>query len=327
MPRKTDIDEIDAKILKALLSESRTSFTEIAKDCKISIVAVRMRYKHLWKTGIIAGEIMQVNPHSLGYKCIAAIGIVTAVYNEEKVLEFLKNKSYVLHIIRNFGKYDLAVIVTLSDMQELSAILEDLGSNHLFIEHVDAMIWAEAINMDYTENLIIKPFTNKQNSQSNRYSINHEETQIDETDQKIAKILSQNSRRPFKKIAEEIGISTQNVILRYKRLRETVLTLSTIQVDLNKLGYRATAHVLVKIANRSKTKEIYAQMLQIPNLIVAIRLIGPYDLFVIVALEDFESLFSFKENILRISGIEEIDISINPSFPSWPLNLFSSLLE
>ena len=43
----TKIDQIDARIIKILLAESRTSFTDIAKECEISVSAVRMRYKHL----------------------------------------------------------------------------------------------------------------------------------------------------------------------------------------------------------------------------------------------------------------------------------------
>jgi len=50
------IDEIDAKILKILLSESRTSFTAIAEECKITVTAVRMRYKRLWRDGVINGK-------------------------------------------------------------------------------------------------------------------------------------------------------------------------------------------------------------------------------------------------------------------------------
>jgi Lrp/AsnC family transcriptional regulator for asnA, asnC and gidA len=95
-PRKK-IDQIDTKILKILLMNSRTSFTDIAKECKITIGAVRMRYKNMIKAGIINGQIMQVNPHSLGYKCIADIGILTTMDNEKTVVEFLKTRSYVMH--------------------------------------------------------------------------------------------------------------------------------------------------------------------------------------------------------------------------------------
>ena len=77
------IDEIDATILKTLLAESRTSFTDLAKKCNITVGAVRMRYKRLWKVGIINGEVTLINPHCLGYRHIVDLGIITETENEK----------------------------------------------------------------------------------------------------------------------------------------------------------------------------------------------------------------------------------------------------
>jgi Lrp/AsnC family transcriptional regulator for asnA, asnC and gidA len=330
MQRRAKIDETDAKILKMLLRESRTSFTDIAKECKISVGAVRMRYKQLWKEGVINGEIMLVNPHSLGYRHIIDLGVITAVENEEEVAEFLEGKTYISAVVCPVGKYNFYGKAALRDLNDLESILEDLESNR-HIKHVDALIWAEAVNIEYPQNLVIKPLKND-NVQKNNHrppptSNDEMHVHIDETDRKIAIILSEKSRTPFRKIAEQLGISTKNVIQRYKRLRENVLPLSTITVDLNKLGYNALANLYLKIANRSKMSDIYAQLLQIPNLIVLIRLIGPYDLYACVALEDFGELFKVLEQIRRMNGIETTDNCLGPTVPSWPLNLFPSLLK
>lgn len=329
MGNNARIDEIDAKILRTLLKESRTSFTEIAKDCKISVGAVRMRYKRLWKAGIINGEIMLVNPHSLGYKYIIDVGIVTAIDNEEEVMGFLKNKPYIRHIIGTFGKYNFWTKVALHDVKKLAEILEDVESNS-HIEHVDALIWAEAVNIEHVENLEIKPFPNN-NKQETTHTHNAtdllEETQIDEKDRKIAATLSQSARTPFSTIAKQLGISTKNVIQRYRRLREKVLTHATITVNLQKLGYNAFAHMFIRVANRSKIPEICAQMLQIPNLIVMIRLLGAHDLYMCFVLADFEELFKLTQQTRIIRGIDRTETYLGPILPSWPLHLFPSLIQ
>ena len=100
-----------------------------------------------------------------------------------------------------------------------------------------------------------------------------------------------------------------------------------VTLDLNKLGYKALADLYIKVSNRSKLTEIYTQLLQIPNLIVIIRLLGDYDLYVAVALEDFNKMFEVSEQISRINGIEKSYFFLAPMIPSWPLNLFPSLLE
>jgi len=329
MQRRPKIDETDAKILKMLLKESRTSFTDIAKECKISVGAVRMRYKQLWKEGVVNGEVTLVNPHSLGYRHIIDLGITTSAENEGEVAKFLEGKPYISALVCHMGKYNFFGKVALRDLNGLGEILEDLEA-HPNINHVEALIWSEAVNVEFPQNLVIKPLKNDASTTNKRPpQVTNDEmhVQIDEIDRKIASIVSGKSRTPFRRIAEQIGVSTKNVIQRYKRLRETVLTLSTITVDLNKLGYNALASIYLNVSNRSMMHEIYAQLFQVPNLIVVIRLIGPYDLYICVAVEDFEDLFQVSEQIRRISGIEKTEIIVTPALPAWPLNLFPSLLK
>ena len=326
MPNGTKIDEIDAKILKTLLKESRTSFTQISKDCKITVGAIRMRYLRLRKTGIINGEIMQINPTSLGFKCIADLGISTAKENEAEVGRYLKSKPNLTHIVIAANKYSFWAKVILRDIQELNGVIAQLESNPL-IKHVDTFIWDETVYLDHPENLIIKPLKKEKGEKGTlSFAASHEEIQIDTIDRQIAKILSLESRTPFRRIAMQLGISTKSVIQRYHKLRGSVLTHSSIMVDLNKLGYGAWGHLFVKVGNRSKMPKIYNQILQIPNLIVAIRYIGAYDLYATVALENYEEMFKLMEDMRRIQGIERTDIFLGRTWPYWPLNLFPSLL-
>ncbi len=328
MTERLRIDETDAKILRQLLKESRTSFTELSKICNITVGAVRMRYKKLWRIGIINGEIMQVNPQSLGYKCICEIGILTSAEDEKKVMVFLESRPYIQYVIRVYGKYNITTKVALTDMQELAAILEDLESNE-GIKQVDALMWAEVANTDHPENLVINYNIGSEprlNGCTRSIPATKLPFEMDALDRKIAKILSQHSRTTFRKIAEQTGISTKNVIQRYRRLRGPVLTLSTITVNLKKLGYNAHAFAFVKVANKSKVPEIYNQLLCMPNMLVITRIIGPYDLVVIMALQDFQDLFKFKEEMRKINGVEDTAIFLGPAMPMYPLNLFQALL-
>ena len=329
MANQIKIDEINAQILKILLRDSRTSFTEIAKTCKISVGAVKMRYKHLWKAGIINGEIMQVNPYSLGYKCVGNIGINTSSENEEEVIEFLKKIRYrpppvLLH---TWGKSNVGLLVVNKNIEEWAAELRLLESNP-FIKRVDPLIWINPTGMDHSENLEIKPLKLKEHDKIGQIhaEVNDEQTEIDETEQQIAKILVHNSRTSFRKIAKQLNISTKKVIQRYKKLRENVLTLSTITVDLKKLGYNGQALVFLK-CERGKMSEITNKILEMKNIIVFYRTMGSYDLVAIAVLEDFSAFIKLKKEINAIAGIEETNYSIMEPFHSWPLNMFASLLD
>jgi len=323
------IDKIDAMILKALLLESRTSFTDLAKECKITIAAVRMRYKNLWKEGVINGEKMLVNPHCLGYRHIVDLGIINAAEDQEEVAKYLENKP-ISELVSPYGKYNFLGKVVLRDLKRLHEIIEDFES-YSKIKHVDTFIWANAVNLEYPENLIIKPLSREDGQRNKKAAILTDSElatmEIDDTDREIAKILSENSRTPFKTIASQLDLSAKTVIQRYKKLRENLLPVSTVTLNLNKLGFKALANIYVKISNRSKIQDIYSQLLDIPNLIVIVRLIDTYDLYCALVLDDFQAMFDANEKIRRINGIETSIVYLTQMPPSWPLNLFPSLLE
>ncbi len=325
------IDEIDARILRDLLKNARTTFTEIAVKCGISVSAVRVRFERLKKEGVITGEIMQVNPKVIGYNFVADLGITTNAEDEKEVLEFLRGNPYTaMSGAAPFWKSNIGTFTVLPSVEKLARIQEEIESDSR-IKRLETMIWVEPTNMDHTENLVLNPALiddkTEQKTASYPATSNVTSTKIDQIDREIAKILVWNARKPFKKIAEQLNISTKNVIQRYNKLKKNLLTLSTVTVDLKKLGYNAMANVFIKVDSRSEIPKIYTQILAIPNVIVIIRIIGPYDLRFMVALKDFEDLFRVKEQVRKVKGIEQSDFCIHPPFRVWPLNVFAALLS
>ena len=330
MQKQPKIDETDAKILHSLLKESRTTFTEIAKECKITVNAVKSRFERLKRDGVITGNIMQINPQRLGYNFVADVGIATAPEDEKKVIESLKRKPYIIFGGPGFSwKHNISIFVAAPSVEKLASIRDDLEANPL-IKNVDAQIWVETINIDHPETLMLNSFKTSQKPQaiSKKSSEGSVPTaEIDKIDKQIAKILAENARTPFSEIAKRLNISTKNVIQRYQRLRGDLLTLSAITVDLKKLGYNCVESIQIKVSNKSEIPKLCTQLLQIPNVIVVIKIIGYYDLRIIVALADFEEMFRLAQQIRGIQGIEEVEAFPCYPFPKWPLNVFAPLLE
>jgi DNA-binding Lrp family transcriptional regulator len=65
---------------------SRISFTDISKECKITVGAVRMRYKRLCRKGAINGEFPLINPHCLGYRHIVDLGSITETADKKEAM-------------------------------------------------------------------------------------------------------------------------------------------------------------------------------------------------------------------------------------------------
>ncbi|XES76790.1 MAG: Lrp/AsnC family transcriptional regulator [Candidatus Bathyarchaeia archaeon] len=327
MPKLNKIDETDANILKALLKDSRTSFTEIARTCNVSVPAIRVRYKSLQEAGVINGAIMQLNPERLGFKCVGDIGIITVTDREEKVMEFLKTKPFITLIMGSWGKYNIGAFFVLPDIQQLGHALEEIEANP-YIKQADVLIWTNPVNVDHPENLIIKPLPKaKQTERLQRTMETIENRKLDDTDRAIARILSKHSRMPFSEVAKQLNITTKTVIQRYHKLRkQNVFTLSTITIDLCKLGYKATGHFFIKAINKSRIPEIYAEVYSIPNVIVIIRTIGAYDMHVMVPLEDLDDLLRLTKQVRRIKHVEKTEIYAIYPYRKWPANLFEGLL-
>ncbi|WGM90068.1 MAG: Lrp/AsnC family transcriptional regulator [Candidatus Bathyarchaeota archaeon] len=148
---------------------------------------------------------------------------------------------------------------------------------------------------------------------------------MDETDLKIAQILTNNARMPFSQIAEELGISTKKVINRYKKMKD-MLPHSTISLNLEKLGYIGQAIFRIKISYKHNLDEIFKKICNTQNVIVALKHYGPFELTAIVPFKDLDHLSQTHDELSKIEGIKEFHIQIKKAYNSWPLNMYSSLL-
>ncbi len=65
---------------------------------------------------------------------------------------------------------------------------------------------------------------------------------------KILQLLQQNSRRPLKDIAHEVGLSSPAVADRIQKLEDTgVISRHTSELDMDKLGYSLGLYISIKL--------------------------------------------------------------------------------
>ncbi len=88
MNSDTKIDELDIKILKALLRNSRKSFSKIADECGVTTATINNRFNEMKKTGIIQGSTILVDLTHFGVECD---GSLLVNINPKMMKEFLKD--------------------------------------------------------------------------------------------------------------------------------------------------------------------------------------------------------------------------------------------
>ena len=151
MKETVEIDEIDAKILRELIKNSRTKLKDLAEDCNVSINAIFKRIQRLKESGLIKKSTLFTNMGALGYEISATIGINLNPDQEQNVMNLIRDKKMNLAAIsRSMGKFDLCVFVMAKNLEEIEDFKRDLilqginkvsvnfwGKTHILYENVE----------------------------------------------------------------------------------------------------------------------------------------------------------------------------------------------
>ena len=126
MGNSRKIDEIDSCILKTLLKDARTSFIDIAQKCKIQPNVIRTHYNRLKQDGVITGEMTEINPHYLGYDCVAIVGLRVDPEKTASIISKLEKISIILQTAKGVGGENLLCFTIAHDLKQLNKTIEQL---------------------------------------------------------------------------------------------------------------------------------------------------------------------------------------------------------
>jgi DNA-binding Lrp family transcriptional regulator len=160
MARKKGIDEIDIKIIKRLLRNSRTSFAEIAEECTVSTLTIKNRYNRLKKTGIIKGSTVIATEEDIhGVEGILDAGIMVNNQRADQFIKYveslLQNKRHWSLPIKLNQRYNVSVTVLAKSIREIQEI-KDALMQHPDVISTEITIWTAIKNIP--QNLDLKPF-------------------------------------------------------------------------------------------------------------------------------------------------------------------------
>ncbi len=116
------LDEPDAKILRVLTTDARTSVAEIARDVGLSAPSVSERIRRLEDAGVIEGYTANVNPQALGLPLSVHIRIRPMPGQLKKVIQILHDLDAVVECDRITGEdcfIAKAHVESIEDMERL----------------------------------------------------------------------------------------------------------------------------------------------------------------------------------------------------------------
>ena len=127
MVRRSYIDDMDNKIIKILINNSRISNTKIARLLNISEASVRKRIKKIVKKDIIKKFTVELNYNILGYKRVF-IGLNIDKDKIFNILERISKNKNIKDIYLTGGDHDILIDFLYSKPEELNEYIKYLQS-------------------------------------------------------------------------------------------------------------------------------------------------------------------------------------------------------
>ena len=126
---------------------------------------------------------------------------------------------------------------------------------------------------------------------------------VDEIDQKIIRLLQEDARKSFNKIADKLDIAVGTAYNRVKNLEDKgVLKGYTIMLDSVKLGYGLTALILIEAEGRY-LPEVEKELAQLDEVISIYDITGDYDISVVARFKDRNALNNFIKSALKLPHV------------------------
>ena len=143
-----ELDETDVNILTVLLSDSRLSSRQIAKQCDISIGTVLSRIRKMEDEGIITGYTALLDQEKLGYE----LTVVTEItVSKGRLLEMENEIARIPNVCCVYdltGLADAAIIAKFKNREDLSKFTKKLLSLP-FVERTNTHVVLTTVKEDF----------------------------------------------------------------------------------------------------------------------------------------------------------------------------------
>ena len=314
------LNELDANLLRILLKDGRTGYDALAEKCGVSKNVAWKRCRAMEKRGIIRGATVQINFSHFGFAALATLLINVNAQQLEEVMELVRRTTEVRAYRQYDSVYNVRAITTLRDLNELDHVKQVIRQRVPTIG-LKTYIWTGVRNIPENLNLagVLKGAANANQLNLKAIYVSKPETAIDDLDKRIVAKLTLDGRASFTQIGKQLGISTDTVIKRYRRLKESGAIKVSIQINLNTIGYSAILDFGISFAaSGSLSSTIVEELAKIPDLIIIIRTSGDYDLQATAIVRDLSESFAIQDQIAKIYGITKVEASARKIPDKWP---------
>ena len=119
-------ENLDAKLINALLGDGRASLRSLAEDLDVSVTTVSNHLRDLEDQGVIEGYTPRVNYDELGYDVTAIIQLKVEGSALPDITERLRDQKQMTTVYEVTGDYDVIAIGKFTDTDGMNAQIKEL---------------------------------------------------------------------------------------------------------------------------------------------------------------------------------------------------------
>jgi len=131
---------------------------------------------------------------------------------------------------------------------------------------------------------------------------------IDEIDHRIIEALQQDGRRPFTKIAADLGISEASVRQRVSNLMNNQVMQIVAVTNPIKLGFSLASMIGIRVSGE-RLLEVAQEISAFDEVIYLILCTGRFDMLAEVVCRDNDHLLNFlTEKLYKVEGVQQAEV-------------------
>lgn len=309
--KKVQLDMLDKKILTELCKNARLSQSAIAKHVKTSRDTVNYRITKLKDAGVLQGYRAIVDISKFGYLNVHLFLQLNQPSKEAmgSLVQKLKSYPFLRSIIQCNGKYDLELAIAAKDVHDCDQIIAKICNdcNDMLqsydIVFVTKSLCANCFPKSFYEVALSSPvFSDKP-------------LQPDKKDILLLELLAASGDLPVYKLAEHLGLSSDAVTYRIKKLHKAGYIIGYVPaVNYHLIDYSVYA-VLVSVTNLTvKDEATLQQFLQTnKDVLWAVKAMGRYSLIVYIATQQMDNFIRTADELRNylVGKIKDYQMLIN----------------
>jgi DNA-binding Lrp family transcriptional regulator len=122
-------ENLDAKLLNALLGDGRASLRSLAEDLDVSVTTVSNHLQDLEDDGVVEGFTPRINYDALGYDVTAVLQLKVEGSSLPEVTDRLRAQDRMVSVYEVTGDYDVIAVGKFLDTDDMNALIKTLLSD------------------------------------------------------------------------------------------------------------------------------------------------------------------------------------------------------